>query len=317
MAKLARKAGRIVAVGGGKGGVGKSVVVTSVATALGRRGRRVVVIDADLGAANLHTMLGICRPLRTLQSFLDHEVDSLADVVIDDVVPGVSLIAGSSRPGAANINHGQKQRILRHIVALDAEIVILDIGAGSAFHALDFFLLSDLRLVVMTPQLTSLQNAYSFLKAAVFRAVHNQGDKDDRATFDALMAATGDATRFTRAVRRLRGESPQLAARIERTLAGFSTGVVGNMASDDEAAAFFAMSRMIQDFLGLAAPVVAVLDRREAVRASVNQRRPLALDAHGGDLAARIDDIAAWIVAAEPACVAGREVPGEARAVAS
>ena len=74
----APRAPRIWSVGGGKGGVGKSVVTSSLAAALAGLGRRCVVIDGDLGGANLHTLLGAARPRLTLAHFMSGEVASLA-----------------------------------------------------------------------------------------------------------------------------------------------------------------------------------------------------------------------------------------------
>jgi flagellar biosynthesis protein FlhG len=70
---------RIVAICGGKGGVGKSTIAANLSLAMGRLGHRVVLVDADLGAANLHTMLGITRPLCSLADFFDNRIDGLEE----------------------------------------------------------------------------------------------------------------------------------------------------------------------------------------------------------------------------------------------
>src|SRR5258705_13591767 len=93
--EAAPRARRIWAVGGGKGGVGKSVVTSSLAAAMAGLGRRCVVIDADLGAANLHTLLGAARPKVTLSHFLTGEVESLADTMAQTSVPNLWLISGN------------------------------------------------------------------------------------------------------------------------------------------------------------------------------------------------------------------------------
>src|SRR5689334_1766601 len=86
---------RVVAVGGGKGGVGKSLVTANLATSFARLGLRTIVFDADLNAPNLHTMFGIERPERTLEDFLDGTFATLGEVMLDSGVPGVQLICGS------------------------------------------------------------------------------------------------------------------------------------------------------------------------------------------------------------------------------
>jgi flagellar biosynthesis protein FlhG len=160
------------ALGGGKGGVGKSVITANLAIALARRGRRCVVVDADLGGGNLHTILGVRRPHRTLADFLTREVPELADVLCETSIPNLSLVSGDRAFLAmANPKHSQKERLLRHLRTLDADHVFLDLSAGSAFNVLDFFLEARHGIVVVIPEPTSLENAYHFLKAAFFRSL--------------------------------------------------------------------------------------------------------------------------------------------------
>jgi len=163
---------RIWAVGGGKGGVGKSVVAASLAAAVSGTGRRCVVIDVDLGGANLHTLLGVSRPTRTLSHLLTGEVASLAELMVQTSVPGLWLVSGNEALlDMANPKHGQKEMLFRQIQGLDVDDVLLDLGAGPAFNVLDFFLLAGRRLVVTTPEPTAIENAEHFLKAALYRSL--------------------------------------------------------------------------------------------------------------------------------------------------
>jgi flagellar biosynthesis protein FlhG len=171
--EAARPAGPCVwAVGGGKGGVGKSVLTANLAIALARRGRRCIVLDADLGGANLHTILGVRRPHRTLSDFVSREVSNLADVLCETPIPNLFLLSGARAFLAmANPKHAQKERLLRHIQTLAADHVFLDLSAGSSFNVLDFFLAARRGIVVVVPEPTSVENAYHFLKAAFFRSL--------------------------------------------------------------------------------------------------------------------------------------------------
>jgi len=83
--------GRVVSVGGGKGGVGKSVVAANLAVAMAQRGARVVLVDADLGAANQHTLFGIARPGPGVEAFLDGSLAELAQAEVESGVPGLRL----------------------------------------------------------------------------------------------------------------------------------------------------------------------------------------------------------------------------------
>ena len=162
----------IWAVGGGKGGVGKSMVTTSLAVALAGRGQRVVVVDADLGGANVDTVFGITRPVHTLSEFLAGEVPRLADVLSPTSVPNLRIVSGSNALlGMANPKHSQKEKFLRHLRYLPVDHVLLDLAAGSNYNVLDFFLAARRGVVVVVPEPTSIENAYYFMKAAFFRSL--------------------------------------------------------------------------------------------------------------------------------------------------
>ncbi len=199
---------RVWAVGGGKGGVGKSVVTANLAIALAARGPRArglrcVVIDADLGGANLHTVLGVPNPPRTLADFLSGEVARLADVVCPTSVPGVSLISGArALLDTANLRYPQKQKLLRQVQRLGFDHVLLDLGAGSSYNVLDLFLAARRGILVIVPEPTSIENAYHFLKAAFYRSLRSVAREPSiRPVLEQLLA--GKASRRTRSPREL------------------------------------------------------------------------------------------------------------------
>jgi flagellar biosynthesis protein FlhG len=158
------------AVGGGKGGVGKTVITANVAISLAQQGKRCVALDLDLGGANLHTVLGVPDPDRSLSDFLGRKVDSLAETMVPTPYPNLHFISGSKAiPEIANPKFSQKEKLIRHITSLDVDYVLLDLGAGSAFNTLDFFLSADEGILVVLPEPTSVENAYHFIKAAFYR----------------------------------------------------------------------------------------------------------------------------------------------------
>ncbi|HEY0253772.1 MAG TPA: P-loop NTPase, partial [Kofleriaceae bacterium] len=169
---------RIVAVCGGKGGVGKSTIAANLALAMGRLGHRVVLVDADLCAANLHTMLGIVRPVCSLADFFDCRIQSLEEARVTVSLPTVALIPGTSRPGAANLSAADKGRLLKGIAKLDTDVVIVDVGAGTSFNVVDLVAIADIKLFVVTPQLPSLHNAYALMKATVHRVVRKLAEDE-------------------------------------------------------------------------------------------------------------------------------------------
>jgi flagellar biosynthesis protein FlhG len=171
---------QIWSVGGGKGGIGKSLLAASVGWQLARMGKRVVLVDADLGGANLHTCLGLSSSGRTLDDFVQRRVDTIEDVLIEVGPPGLSLISGASDLlSAANIKHVQKVRVMNHVRRLDVDVVLIDLGAGTSFNILDFFLMSDVSILAVVPEPTSIENGYRFIKSALYRRLRTMASTDE------------------------------------------------------------------------------------------------------------------------------------------
>src|SRR6185295_7721195 len=169
-APLPRSRREIWCIGGGKGGIGKSLLTASLGWQVARMGRRVVLMDMDLGGANLHTCLGVPPPVLTLGDFIRRRVANIEDVAVETSQPCLRLISGASDLLlAANITYQQKMRILNKIRSLDVDIVLIDLGAGTSLNILDFFLLADQGILTVVPEPTSIENGYRFIKSALFR----------------------------------------------------------------------------------------------------------------------------------------------------
>jgi flagellar biosynthesis protein FlhG len=160
----------IWAVGGGKGGVGKSMVSVLLALDIAQRGKKTVLIDVDLGGANLHTIMGIKTPARTLNDLVMRKYESMDQICIGTGIQNLELVCGASEIlSLANPQYAQKNKIVQNIFSLSADCVILDLGAGTSYNVLDFFLIADHPIVVLTPQPISIQNAYGFVRNTVYR----------------------------------------------------------------------------------------------------------------------------------------------------
>lgn len=161
---------RIIPVASGKGGVGKSSLVANLGIKLSQRGKTVLMVDLDLGGSNLHTMLGIKNNHEGLSSYIFHGNRDLESLIVETPYPQLYFIPGDGLiPGTANLPFFVKKRLLGDLQKLVADVVILDLGAGTSYNVVDFFLLSNLGLVVTVPETIAVLNAYGFLKTALYR----------------------------------------------------------------------------------------------------------------------------------------------------
>lgn len=163
----------LISVASGKGGVGKSVVSANLALALAKTGRQVLLADLDVGGADAHIMVGQLNPPVTLTDFLNKRVPRLDDVAVPVTFhPNLRLLAGTGETLAtANMAYARKKRLMKQFRELTADVVVMDIGAGTSYHALDFFLMGDIHLAVATPEPTSVLDLYRFIKLAAIRRV--------------------------------------------------------------------------------------------------------------------------------------------------
>ncbi len=160
----------IWAVGGGKGGTGKSFISSSLAIHLSSLKEDVVLIDADLGGPNLHTFLGMEKSNIDLGHFFTNKVAKLQDTISLTPFEGLRLIKGTENVlFTSNINYYKKLKLIRHIKAFNAKRVIIDIGTGTSYNCIDFFLLSNPGILVVNPEPTAIENAYYFLKSCIIR----------------------------------------------------------------------------------------------------------------------------------------------------
>ena len=162
----------IISIGGGKGGVGKSTVTANIGALLVRNGYSVGFIDADLGGANLHLCLGLRRPGCGLQDFISGKYRTLSEVAVPLQLPESWLISGASDIlELANPNFAQKQRIIRNLNKMDADFILVDLGAGSDNHVTDFYAAFPYGIIVSDGLPTSIENAYGFLKNGILRGL--------------------------------------------------------------------------------------------------------------------------------------------------
>lgn len=156
---------RVVAISSGKGGVGKSTLALNLALVLCSQGKRVLLLDADMGMANLDIMLGMVPKYNLFHMIQGKR--SLDDIIIPGP-QGMSIIPGGSGiQELANLPAGDMKRLLVELGKLDNDYdyMILDTGAGISQNVTTFILAADDAIIITTPEPTSLTDAYGVLKS--------------------------------------------------------------------------------------------------------------------------------------------------------
>ena len=156
---------RVIAVTSGKGGVGKSNISVNLALALAQKGNKVLLVDADMGLANVDVLLGII-PQFTLLSVLNGQ-KTLSEIVMEGPA-GIRLVASGSGgvQELADLNESQRNKFLQSLMELqyESDTILIDTGAGLHRNVLAFALAAEEVLIVTTPEPTSLMDAYGMMK---------------------------------------------------------------------------------------------------------------------------------------------------------
>jgi flagellar biosynthesis protein FlhG len=274
---------QILAVGGGKGGSGKSFIAANIGVYLSKRGQNVIMVDTDLGGANLHTLLGLSLPQTTLDDFINRRVGNIRDVIVKTEIPNLGLVIGArDLLNAANPKVHQKLRIIRHIQSLDGDYVIVDLGAGSSFNVLDFFLISDDGILVVTPEPTSIENAYRFIKSVFYRKLRKlKFDPEARRTIEIAMNQRnrrGIRTPLD-VVEALESVDEMVGRMARETIERFRPRLIVNQArSRGDVDIGFSMRSACLRFFGIELNYLGYIPYDNEVWQSIQRKRPLVLE---------------------------------------
>jgi flagellar biosynthesis protein FlhG len=162
-AAQAQKRTRIIAVASGKGGVGKTNVSVNMAIAYAKLGKKVIVMDADLGLANVNVMLNMIPKFNLYHVIRKQK--AMRDIILDTDY-GIRIVAGASGfSKIANLNEEERQNFISELYTLSsADIVIIDTAAGVSSNVLDFVAAADDAIIVTTPEPTAITDAYGIIK---------------------------------------------------------------------------------------------------------------------------------------------------------
>jgi len=272
------KEGKIWAIGGGKGGTGKTFVTSAMGTYLAGKGKRVVLIDVDIGGANLHSFLGINRPKKSLTDFFETGT-SLNKLAVKTGIDNMSLITGDIHSLASDsIKFTQKLKLFRHIMKLNKHYVIIDLGGGSHNNTIDTFLMADKMIVILEPEITSVENMYHFIKNALFRklrmSLREYGFKE---IVEQMWERREEYNikSLRELMDRIRDSFSYVGDIIDSVLSNFKIYLILNkIRSSDDILIGSSMKSIFMKYLGVDTKFVGFIEYDDSVWRSVRERRP-------------------------------------------
>ncbi|MBB5022032.1 P-loop NTPase [Desulfurispira natronophila] len=271
---------KILAIGGGKGGVGKTLIASNIAILLGKYGKNTIVIDADFGCSNLHTCMGMGKPDRSLADFVNKRIPRLDEIPVPTPYENLRLISAHvDIAPLVNMHHGTKTRFINSVKRLVADYVIMDLGAGSTQDRTDMFLMADWGVVVVTPEPTSVENVYSFLKNCIFRMVLRTFKGND--IIKDILKNYAENPQQTFKTRQLVDEieafNPEMAQEFREVLKTVRPLIIMNMVREDgDRRVGQGLEDIIRKYLLLDAKFIGYLPYDTAVVQHMREARPVA-----------------------------------------
>jgi flagellar biosynthesis protein FlhG len=233
----------IIAVGGAKGGIGKSLLVANLGVHLAARGKRTVLVDLDLGGANLHLFLGIWSLERKVNDFLEKRYASLEDLLLPTKYGPLLIGGGGGALGAANIHHTRKLKLLRALRNLKADYIIIDLGGDTSYNMLDFYLAADTGVVLTTMDPASYLDAYNFIKTGLLRRLSRlfgpespyRHEKDEQLTdlIGSFLTEAGNGRRVADLLGEMAATHAQGLPLLNRVISAYHPRTIINMPTKD------------------------------------------------------------------------------------
>jgi flagellar biosynthesis protein FlhG len=279
----ARRA-RLIPFGGGKGGVGKTFVAANLAATFARAGYRVVAVDGDLEGANLHTAVGVPRPRLSIAEYVAQRQEDVSKLIEDTPVENLRLIA-AVRPNLAapQPSHARRIQFIRSLRRLDADFVFLDLGAGTHTSVMDYFMVCDDGVVVIAPEPTSVENAYSFMRAAFYRRLKLTMTNPDARKLVALAMDERNERGIRSPIDLLREVEridPEAGARFVHVMKGFRPKIVVNdVRSAEDIKLGFSVQSVCKRYFAIEADYLGYVNHTPEARDALRGGRPL-VDAH-------------------------------------
>ena len=287
----------IIAVGGGRGGVGKTLLSVNLAVYLAQLGRNVVLCDADPFGSNLHTSLGCGAPaLASPEAIADHRA-----ALVGTTVPGLKLLpAAYDASAVAPKRTSRKSHLMAQLNRLEADYVVLNLGASTRPSALDVFHEADVGICVAAPEPPAIEATYRYCRTLFARRLRRIFMRDrlklrvvERALASLEPLPTPRAI-ITEIVRFDESVANVAAAEMQRLRPRLVIGK-SRLRRDHELGE--AMSALSERYLGIRLDYMGYIEQDDAVWLTARRRRPLLIDAPTSKAARNIERVARRLLA--------------------
>jgi flagellar biosynthesis protein FlhG len=274
---------RTWAIGGGKGGIGKSFISSSLALCLAKMGKEVTLIDLDLGSANLHTCLGLKTPDLSISDFVSGRKPHLMDVSVETEMKNLKFISGfNDALNIADLSQEDRNRLIQSIRSLPTPYVIIDLGAGTSENTLDFFISADQKIVAAVPEPTSIENAYRFVKSSFYRRLRQvEGALGLQQVIEEAMDSRNKYGIRSPAdlIRHVNTVDPHAGARLMGMIGDFHMQLILNQVrTRNDIELGHAMKSVCHKYFGVDMNYLGYIDHDNAVWQALRQRRPMVIE---------------------------------------
>jgi flagellar biosynthesis protein FlhG len=288
---------RVIAVGGGRGGVGKTLLTVNLGVYFAQLGREVVVCDTDPFGSNLHGVLGLeTPPLVTSEALEEGKAKP-----VPTIVPGLRLLPTAYDPMTATpIRPSRGSHWARQIEKLDVDYVLLNLGASTTASTLDLFLQADVGICVTAPEPLAIETAYRFCRALYLRVLRRALTKErfKLRLVERVIAALPPLAPPPQIVAEIKryddGVAKVAAQEMLRVVAHL---VVGQTRLRSDVDLGPAMSTIAERFLGITLDYLGHIEHDDAVWLTVRRRQPLLIDSPTSKSARNIERVARRILA--------------------
>ena len=296
---------QILPIASGKGGVGKSLLSANLAVALGQLGKKVVLADLDLGASNLHLAIGQNIRDKSIGTYLTDKTP-FKDIIEPTEYQNVSFIAGDSQiPGLTSLKAVQKEKLVRNFRRIDADFLILDLGAGTHQIILDLFLQSPQGILVTAPTVTATLDGYLFLKNSVFRLMYTTFKRGSPGhEFLEKLKTSSDSMKnlyIPKIVSALEQADPKNTEIFKSRIHQFRPRLVLNMIDDPkDADRAQRIRKSCEQYLGISLEYLGLMFRDHLQDKALSSRLPVTVYKPHSVLAQAIFRIAEKVIASSP-----------------